>query len=178
MWKKIKRFFYKIFYSLPFGMKAADELLSTQVVNDDVGVVETIRQNRLSEGLIKGEVTQQVEELRYRDYKVYRESKKYKYLGDGVAIKNDVRNVIGRINFIQTNRFITNTILDEMQRIDTKTYGKEDYTLKIKYDNTVRFPLEKYCKYFLFNANNDSYDNTCDILLFFDASSVFNNGIP
>ena len=109
MWRKIKRFFYNLLYSLPFGMKAADELLSTQTINDDVGIVESIRQNRLSEGLINGEVTQQVEELRYRDYKVYRESKKYKYLGDGIAIKKDIKECVGKINFIQTNRFITNT---------------------------------------------------------------------
>ena len=175
MLNKIKRFFYNILYSLPFGMKAADEMLSTQTINDDVGVVETIRQNRLSEGLIKGEVTQQVEELRYRDYKVYRESKKYKYLGDGIAIKKDIKECVGKINFIQNNKFITNTILDELKRVGNDEYGKEDYTLKIKYDNTVRFPLEKYCKYFSFNANNDSYDNTCDVSLYFDVNINSNN---
>lgn len=175
MWRKIKRFFYNLFYSLPFGLKAADELLSTQTINDDVGVVETIRQNRLSEGLIKGEVTQQVEELRYRDYKVYRESKKYKYLGDGIAIKKDIRNRSGKLKFTQENKLITNTVLDELKRVDNKTYSKEEYTLNIHYKETVRFPLEKYCKKFEFCSNNSPYDSSAYMSFTFSKEIDSNN---
>ena len=56
---------------------------------------------------------------------------------------NNVRNVIGRINFIQTNRFITNTILDEMQRIDTKTYGKEKIIDVERYAQEIILEMNK-----------------------------------
>lgn len=74
----IKRFFYAI----PFGIKGADNVIISQNSSnqtDNIGVVQVLQENRLSKDLLKGEVTQQVEELRYKDYKVYNESKKYKY---------------------------------------------------------------------------------------------------
>ena len=85
----VKSFLKKIFYSLPFAMKGGEKILTSTNDNssNNVGVVEVIQENRLSKDLLKGEVTQAVEELRYRDYKVYGESKKYQYLGDGIAIK-------------------------------------------------------------------------------------------
>ena len=83
MIKTLKRKFYNILYSLPFGLKGAeDEMLSqkSSLNTDNVGVHQVINENRLSKDLLKGEVTQQVEELRYRDYKVSKESKKYKFI--------------------------------------------------------------------------------------------------
>lgn len=162
MIKDIKRKFYNFLYSLPFGMKAAnDEMLSQKSSSetDSVGVHQVINENRLSKNLLKGEVTQQVEELRYRNYKVVRESENYKYLGDGVAIKQEEKKFdFNNFHLIQENKQICNSISDEMNRVDTKQYSNEEYTLTIVYDSIPRFKLEKYCRYFEVNANNDCYD--------------------
>ena len=64
MIKKIKRYFYNFLYSLPFGMKAADDEIFTQKISsnsDNIGIHQVIQQNSLAKDLRKGEVTQQVE---------------------------------------------------------------------------------------------------------------------
>lgn len=159
----IKKLFYNFFYYLPFGMKGAEEMITSPSINEDYGVIESVRQNRLSEGLIKGEVTQQVEEMRYRDYKIYRESRNYKYLGNGTAIKNIRRHNIGWYKFTQENKRLTNTVLEELNRVDVKEYSNDTFTLNVTYENMVRFPLEKYCKTFQFESPNSAYDNRCFI---------------
>jgi hypothetical protein len=149
MIKKIKRKIYNILYSLPFGMKGAeDEMLSqkSSLNTDNVGVHQVINENRLSKDLLKGEVTQQVEELRYRDYKVSRESKKYKYLGEGIAVKKDL--IINSTRLIQENKLMVKTVSEELNRVDKETYAIDEYTLKIVYDSFPKFKLEKYCNYF------------------------------
>lgn len=168
MFNKIKRFFYNLLYSLPFGMKVGDELLNSQSNSDDVGIVETVRQNRLSEDLKNVQVTQQVEEMRYRDYKVYRESNKYTYLGDGIAIKKEIRDLGGKIKLEQNNKFITNNILEELNRVDKKEYAKESYTLNIIYKELVKFKLEKYCVKFDFESENGSFDKVGILTLYFE----------
>ena len=149
MIKTLKRKFYNILYSLPFGMKGAeDEMLSqkSSLNTDNVGVHQVINENRLSKDLLKGEVTQQVEELRYRDYKVSRESKKYKYLGEGIAVKKDL--ISNSTRLIQENKLIVKTVSEELNRVDKETYAIDEYTLKIVYDSFPKFKLEKYCNYF------------------------------
>lgn len=168
MFNKIKRFFYNLLYSLPFGMKVGDELLNSQSNSDDVGIVETVRQNRLSEDLKNVQVTQQVEEMRYRDYKVYRESNKYTYLGDGIAIKKEIRDLGGKIKLEQNNKFITNNILEELNRVDKKEYAKESYTLNIIYKELVKFKLEKYCVKFDFESENGAFDKVGILTLYFE----------
>jgi hypothetical protein len=163
MIKNLKRKFYNLLYSLPFGMKGADEEIFGQKdssSSDNVGVHQVINENRLSKNLLKGEVTQQVEELRYRNYQVYKESSKYKYLGDGVAIKKEdiVSFDINNFHIIQENKQICNSIGDEMKRVDTKDYSIDEYTLNIVYDSFPRFKLEKYCRYFEVSSNDNSYD--------------------
>ena len=167
MIKEIKRKFYNFLYSLPFGMKGADEEIFGQKdssSSDNVGVHQVINENRLSKDLLKGEVTQQVEELRYRNYKVVRESENYKYLGDGVAIKKEEKKFdINNFHLIQENKQICNSISDEMKRVDTKEYSIDEYTLNIVYDSIPRFKLEKYCRYFEVNVDND----VCEVVLRF-----------
>ena len=160
MIKKIKRFFYNIFYGLPFGMKAAnDEMFSQKSSSntDNIGVHEVVQKDSLGRDLLKGEVTQQVEELRYRTYKVCSESEKYEYLGDGIALKKDDKEENNLINFKQDNRTLCADVLTELNRVD-KDYGDDKYTLSILYDSIPRFKLEKYCKEFIINGNKTSIE--------------------
>ena len=88
---KIKKYFLNLWYGLPFGMKAADtEIMGNKSVDDNgVTIQQEVSDQRVAKHLLKGEVTQEVEELRYRTYKVADESENYKYLGNGVAVKEE-----------------------------------------------------------------------------------------
>lgn len=140
--KLIKRFFYAI----PFGMKGADDIIFSQkssTQTDNVGVVQVLQENRLSKDLLKGEITQQVEELRYKDYKVYNESKKYKYLGDGNATKIEYNDKdLSNFSFIIENKIICENVFDELNRIDN--YGSDRYILSFIYGDIPKFKLESY----------------------------------
>lgn len=161
MFKKIKKICYDVLYSLPFGLKAAEnEMLSSKSSSnsDNIGVHQTIQENSLAKDLRKGEVTQQVEELRYRTYAVERESAKYSYLGDGVAIKkDDIKFNLNSFHIIQGNNMLCNSIFDELKRVDDKRHVYEDYTLNIVYDSLPKFRLEKYCNYFEIYSDNGSF---------------------
>ena len=82
---KIKKYFLNLWYGLPFGMKAADtEIMGSKQVDDNgVTIQQEVSDQRVAKHLLKGEVTQEVEELRYRTYKVSNEAENYKYLGKG-----------------------------------------------------------------------------------------------
>ena len=160
MIKTLKRKFYNILYSLPFGLKGAeDEMLSqkSSLNTDNVGVHQVINENRLSKDLLKGEVTEQVEELRYRDYKVSKESKKYKYLGDGIAVKKDVNDLSKSRHIIQENKLIVKTVFEELQRVNKEEYAIDEYTLNIVYKSFPKFKLEKYCYLYELDDDGEKY---------------------
>lgn len=164
LWRIIKN----LFYSLPFSMKGGDVLTAQSSIEDnDASVIQQVQRNRLSDALMKGEVTQEVEELRYRTYTVAEESKNYSYLGDGVAIKNEKNIDNKKVAFKQKNGLIVEDIYTELKRVDTKEYGIDKYTLKIIYDDIPRFKLEKYCNFF--EMNYDSNHGGSELKLHFDS---------
>ena len=144
--KKIKEILLNLWYGLPFGMKAAsDEILGSGGVDEnDTSIAEEVNDQRVGKHLLKGEVTQEVGELRYRTYKVSNESEKYKYLGNGVAVKNDANKQTdkSKIKFSMENKLICATVLDELKRVND--YGVENYRLEIGYDGLVKFKLEQF----------------------------------
>lgn len=149
---KLKRIFLNILYALPFGLKAADnEILSSGSISQDgVSITQEASDERVGKHLLKGEVTQSVEELRYRTYKVANESENYQYVGNGVAIKNEKplsEREKTKFRFYQDNKNICESVLETLKQVDNKTeYHYDKYTLEIDYDNLVRFKLEKYAK--------------------------------
>jgi hypothetical protein len=75
-----------------YGLKDTNDTVFTQAgINNSVGteIQQQVTENRVSKDLLKGEVTQQVEELRYRTYKVDRESKQFEYFSPTKAIRFD-----------------------------------------------------------------------------------------
>lgn len=127
IWFKVKYFFKSIFY----GMSAADNVLfgngedsSSIVINKEV------HDKRVSKDLLKGEVTQEVEELRYRTFKVDRESKSFEYFSPTLAKKKDINDTKFikyensdnlEIVTIQPNSFDVATIYDAIKNIDVDT---------------------------------------------------------
>lgn len=135
--------------SFMVGLRKAETDSLAQKANalsDNDGFHETIQSRRLSDALRKGEVTQEVEEMRYRDYTVSNESKKYKYIGDGEAIKREIVEVdYNNFSFGQDNSIICNGVLDEINRVGT--HSIDTYMLNVVYGSITRFKLEKYCKF-------------------------------
>lgn len=94
----MKKIFYKIirgvylfWASLFYGMRAADDEMLVVSDNDDatIGSEVDAHANGVAGAMLRGEVTQQVKELRYRTYKVDRESKKYEYFSPTLALRRE-----------------------------------------------------------------------------------------
>jgi hypothetical protein len=145
---KIKKYLLNLWYGLPFAVKGGEDAI---FINPHCGVTGThvsqeVSDQRVGRHLLKGEVTQEVEELRYRTYKVSNESEKYKYLGNGVAIKEEIPEVksseVNKIKFSQENNLICSSVLEELKRVDD--YGVDKYRFEMMYDGTVKFKLEQF----------------------------------
>lgn len=132
-------------YALPFGLKGADsEIMGSgdSTGSNDVSIKQQVQDKRVAKHLLKGEVTQEVEELRYRTYKIDRETDKYDYVGSGMAVKNNKISNNDVIKFSQPNKLICNDVLDELKRVNN--YGVEKYTVDIDYTGPVKIKLEPF----------------------------------
>lgn len=146
---KIKKILFNLLYGLPFGLKAADSEIVGKGVRDEGGtsISQEVSDERVAKHLLKGEVTQEVEELRYRTYKVENESKNYKYLGNGVAVKDSVgdypnKSKRTRFKFTQENHGVCESVSDTLKQVGN--YGVDKYMFEIDYNSFVRFKVEKY----------------------------------
>ena len=134
-----------LFYALPFGLKGADsEIMGTgdSTGSNDVSIKKHVQDNRVAKHLLKGAVTKEVEELRYRTYKVDRETDKYDYIGNGLAVKKDIKKASDVIKFSQPNKLICNDILTELKHVNN--YGIERYLVEIDYTSPVKIKLEPF----------------------------------
>jgi len=134
----------KIIYALPFGLKAANDEINSSVESSDHGVSvnEVISEKSLMNDLLKGEVTQEVEELRYRTYEVAAKSKEYDYIGNGIAVKRELRRDNKRIRFSQPCGPITSSVLDDLKHVDD--YLEEHYNIEVSYNRFTRFKVEQF----------------------------------
>lgn len=148
--RKIKALFFYLFY----GMKSGEMMTTSSKSQDSLGangIEETIKGGNLGDALIRGEVTQEVEELRYMDYAVSDKAKYYKVDEGGHAEKIHVDEVdMDNITISMRNKPICNSVIDELNRVDENKYSDELYTLKVSYDGFPRFKIEKYCDRFVF----------------------------
>lgn len=86
LYNRINAYWAGLFY----GLKSTnDEIFTQSGLDNSIGTViqQQVSENRVSKDLLKGEVTQQVEELRYRTYKVDRESKQFEYFSPTKALR-------------------------------------------------------------------------------------------
>lgn len=153
--KKFKKFFSKLFYGIFNGLKSAeDEILKTktsQVVESNY--IEQIQEQNLGSDLLRGEVTQEVKDLRYSTYEVYKESNNYEYIGNGISIKNkEHEKNLNKINFIQRNHKITKSVLESF----SDEIWNDNFTLTFSYNDINRFKLERYVEYVIIST---SYQN-------------------
>jgi hypothetical protein len=147
MLKKIANKIFSFFYALPFGLKGADnEIMGNKDKHDGSNIVITQKQSQDSvyQDLVRGELTQQVEELRYSTMLVSDKSQEYSYIGNGLAVKNLGKDVIK--SFYMDNKIICEGVLHELNRVGE--YSKDNYTLNITYSYYPQFKFEKICNYF------------------------------
>ena len=156
-----------------YGLKDTNDTVFTQAgIDNSVGteIQQQVTENRVSKDLLKGEVTQQVEELRYRTYKVDRESKQFEYFSptkairfdkqDSKFVKYDNSDNLELIT-IQPNHANTANIYDGTKNVDflnaklidgqgnvSINLGHFDvenkYNIEIERDFMPRFKLEAY----------------------------------
>lgn len=155
------------------GMKKVNDETFTQVgYGSDGGtsVNKHIEKDSVAKDLLRGEVTQQVEELRYRTYKVDREAKKFEYFSPYAAIKGDkddskfvqydnsdnlklvtiqeVRRQVSTVFAgIENVDFDKDSYLDDKGRLCVnvgKFEDKKEYNIEIERDNNPRFKIEDY----------------------------------
>ena len=144
---KFRKIMLNLWYGLPFGLKGADtEIMGSKNIDSNGSTInQEVSDKRVAKHLLKGEVTQEVEELRYRTYKVENESKNYKYVGNGIAIKENEKPKVEektKFKFTQDNENICESVLSAMSQVGS--YGIDRYRFEIDYNSFVRFKIEKF----------------------------------
>lgn len=171
IFKKICRGVKIFFIGFLFGVKKVDKLTTTNQSDDDtVFEVTDDGGGGVFNDILEQKVTQEVQELRYSSYVVANESKKYKYIGNGNAVKKTESQLSEKhglidtsdnlqIVLIQDNLLVCEdvlTILNEVNENDNKKIFDE-YILKIKRDIFPRFLIEKYIKKIVVKKSDENY---------------------
>lgn len=142
------------------GTDGGDGLLIVQDVNQGAHV--------LSKALLKGELNEEVMQLRYRTYKVDREAKQYKYYAPTLAIKKkhgkdnkfmsyDKSDGLDIIT-IQENYPLKEDVTDGMTQIINGGRGeKTNYKIEITRDFIPRFRIEEFLKKLVVKRLDDTH---------------------
>ena len=166
----MKKWFTKVFndikiwvHSLATATKNVETQTLSQVSVDSVeggiNVVQDVNQgvHELAKALLRGELTEEVKQLRYRNYKVDREAKKYKYFSPTLALKKKEGKDNKFISFdksdglevitVQYNYAISEDVLDAINQIENGGRGKKTkYKFEFKRDFIPRFRMEEFAK--------------------------------
>ena len=131
-----------------------DEMFHQSGINIGEGssIIKEVDEKRVSKALLKGEITQEVQELRYRTYKVDTEAKTYEYFAPTLAMKRDKqdskflkyddRDGLELIT-VQPNDILVETIGDTLAQVGGR--GKRtEYRIKIKRNFVPRYKIEEY----------------------------------
>ena len=143
------------FYSLIYGMKNTEDNILHQTgisSNEGTSIVKEVEDKRVSKALLKGEVTQEVQELRYRTYKVEQESKTFEYFTPTLALKKDGQDTKFlkyddrdglELITVQPNDCLVETVGDTLEQVGGR--GKRvDYRIKIQRNFIPRYKIEEY----------------------------------
>lgn len=164
----MKRLFYELklfFISLFGGMKAADEILTSSnkeiSVGDGTVTEQKTEQQNLYAALLKGEVTQEVKDLRYEMYESVRQAKDWEVKGyTGVAVKKNKMLVKTpmkideedglKVILIQDNKIYyqgqDSSVENAQKLVKVRTEADADHTFKATHEYHVRHKIETYAK--------------------------------
>ena len=159
--KKVFKYLKFLWFGLILGMKKTeDETFHLNGNELDTGstVNQNVSEHSVAKALLRGEVTQEVVDLRYRTYEVARESAHYTYFSPTLAkkkklndnkfvkIENDEKR---EVVTIQENKQEVETVTDTLLRIgdDGKYVDRaKQYNIVMERDGTTRFKLEQFAK--------------------------------
>lgn len=154
----IKSFFINLVYATK---NTEEQILKQSAIDGDGGltIVQDVNQgaHALSKALLRGELTEEVKQLRYRNYKVDREAKKYKYFAPTLALKKKEGKDNKFVSYdksdglevitIQYNYALSEDVLDAINQIDNGGRGGETkYKIEIKRNFRPRFKIEEFLK--------------------------------
>lgn len=147
--------------SLMFGLKNTENEILTSLAKNDTpfDISQETNEQRVSKALLKGEVTQEVKELRYRTYKVDKESKQYEYFSPTLAKKrerddnkfikydNSENLDIITIQYNEQNvgtveESLENAVLEKEKLIYTEP--KKKYNIIIERNCVARYRIEEF----------------------------------
>lgn len=190
----------RIFFTLLFkGLKNANDIAFTGNKDTDVGNGSSIEQQKevqsVYKDMLKGEITQEVIELRHEMYFAERASKKYRYTGNGRAVKmNDIIKYNGDletsdgldISIVQENKEDVGSLLDyeiynignevalgEKSQGDLSKSKQKKFTINIKRDFLAKFNIEQYTEKIVIKQLNDK-ESIIDIYVY-QYMKQFNN---
>lgn len=151
IWSNIQLFFYNLVLALK--NTEVNMLHNTgTTIGENTAIIKEVEQNRVSKALLKGEVTQEVEELRYRTYLVDKESKGFEYYAPTLALKRDSQDSKFMIHddsdgleliTIQPNDVLVETVNETLQQVGGR--GKRtEHRVKVVRNFPVRYKIESY----------------------------------
>lgn len=171
---KVKNTVNNIVTGVMFGMKNTEDLILKQIGKDsnNINITQEANTNRVSHALLKGELTQEVKELRYRTYKVSREARWYEYFSPTLAKKIDKQDSkfvkyensenleVITIQSNHRNIMGINETFKNAEKIGDKYYFRETektYTINIKRNLIPRFRIEEFAtRIVVFKTNIDN----------------------
>lgn len=177
IWAKILLFFY----SFAWGMKGGGKILNgsnKEADDSDIGGIEQQKEAKsVYADLLRGEVTQEVKELRHEMYYAERKSHDYEYSGNGRAVKkNNVFDYSGNIDksdglkilIVQDNHEDPTSLMDwgiysmgenvdlaDIAKGNLATKAERNFTISIKRDFIPSMRLEEYATKIVVKEIND-----------------------
>lgn len=176
--RKIFNYLKYIWFGFILGMKKTeDETLHQNNIMLDNGstVNQQVADHSVAKALLRGELTQEVMELRYRTYTVAREASHYNYFSPTLAKKkgiNDYKHIKiandenREIITAQENKLEVETVTDSLLRIgdDGKFVDRQkQYNIKFKRDNQPRYRLEDFTKKIVVKKGDDECTAIIDV---------------
>lgn len=154
-WNKIKLWFLLVRNSLFRGMKSADDLISNgnkTALDNGVDAEERLEEKNVYKNLLKGEITQEVKDLRYETYQAYQKSMDYQYVGGGQAKKKNNMLTVHKETIENSNNLDIVIVQrnfevydDMLSTLEDKNIDREPlHTIKLKRNTHPRFLLENY----------------------------------
>lgn len=176
--KKIWQTLINLWFGLILGLKKTeDEAIHQNGISLDNGstINQQVSDHSVAKALLRGELTQEVIDLRYRTYEVARESKHYTYFSPTLAMKKNgqdtkfihIENEDNRdIITIQENKLCVETVTDSLLRvnIDGKFVdAQREYNITMKRHNSPRFRLEDFTKKIVVKRGDDEWSAILDV---------------
>ena len=170
------------FFSLFRGMRAADTVILSQEKDAENGGTpeeRKVEQNSLYSALLRGEVTQEVKDLRYEMYESVRQSKDWKVVGNGVAVKKNhmldktpmkIDDEDGfKVILIQDNKVHMTGAYNAVENIAklsmVRTESDAEHTFKATHEYQVRYKLETYARKVVVKAADEENKFKLDFYL-------------